>query len=177
MARQADYNCNWMIWHQGHTKPMSWRGRNSPRKRIVGFRSIRESIAIPVKLACQPEKHAASTSVNAPVCPERFSWGLHREECAFLNSDGSPAAGRRVTVRYRDAHLGGLEVFSGQTSRSGECEIRGIADREPESPTWATYGIAVDEQGLGDFSFTKGKSNEAFTFHFAAASERRHAGH
>jgi thiol-disulfide isomerase/thioredoxin len=100
----------------------------------------------------------------APFDPNAFR-GDSTARIRILNSDGSPAAGRRVTVRYRDAHLGGLEVFSGQTSRSGECEISGITDRSPESPTLAAYRVAVDDQGLGDFSFTKGKSNEAFTFH------------
>jgi thiol-disulfide isomerase/thioredoxin len=83
----------------------------------------------------------------------------------IINSDGSPAPGRPVKVSYRDARYGDLEVFSGQTSQSGECEIRGITDREPASPTWAAYWIAVDEQRLGGFRLTKSKPNEAFTFH------------
>ncbi len=100
----------------------------------------------------------------APFDPNVFR-GNCTARIRIINSDGSPAAGCPVKVNYRDARYGDLEVFSGRTSRSGECEIRSIIDRTPESPTLAAYQIAVDDRGLGDFSFTEGKSNEAFTFH------------
>jgi len=100
----------------------------------------------------------------APFDPNVFR-GDSTARIRIINSDGSPAAGRPVKVSYRDSRYGDLEVFSGQTSRSGECEIQGITDGKPERPTLAAYGIAVDDRGLGHFSFTKGKSNEAFTFY------------
>ena len=100
----------------------------------------------------------------APFDPNVFR-GNCTARIRIINSDGSPATNRSVKVSYRDARYGDLEVFSGRTSRSGECEIRGITDGKPESPTLAAYQIAVDDRGLGDFSFTEGKSNEAFTFH------------
>jgi thiol-disulfide isomerase/thioredoxin len=85
----------------------------------------------------------------------------------IVNSDGSPAAGRRAKVSYRDAHRGDLEVFLGKTSRLGEFEIPGITDRNPESNEVAANRIDVDEQVLGSFRFATAKSIEAFTFHLA----------
>ncbi len=61
----------------------------------------------------------------APFDPKAFR-GDRTARIRIVNSDGSPAAGRRVKVSYRDAlsyrvaHRDDLEVYSGRTPRSGE---------------------------------------------------------
>ncbi len=100
----------------------------------------------------------------APLDPNVFR-GDSTARIHVVRYDGSPAAGCPVKVRYRDAHHGDLEVFSGQTSGSGEVEIKGVTDGKPEDRSLLAYRILVHEQVLGSFGFTKDKSNETFTFH------------
>jgi thiol-disulfide isomerase/thioredoxin len=102
----------------------------------------------------------------APFDPNVFR-GVATARIRILNSDGSPAAGRPIKVTYRDPRHGDVEVFTGQTSQSGECEIRGITELQPESQSSAVYGISMEEQRLGDFRFAKNQANESFTFHLA----------
>ncbi len=95
--------------------------------------------------------------------PNRYR-GQSSATIRILNFDGSPAAAREVKVNYPDVHYGDLVVFSGQTSRSGEVQVRGITDRIAPGSASAPYRIAVGNEGLGSFGLTKGKENEEFTF-------------
>ena len=101
----------------------------------------------------------------APFDPNVFR-GDSTAIIRIANSDGSPAAGRPVKVSYRDAQRTvNWRCFRGRRRDRESVKFRASPTGNRESPTLAAYAVAVDEQRLGDFSFTKGKSNEAFTFH------------
>jgi thiol-disulfide isomerase/thioredoxin len=90
--------------------------------------------------------------------------GDHSAKIRIVNPDGSPAAGRKVTVFYCHEGYGDLEVFSGKTPKSGEIEIQGLTDRKLENVALGAYRIDVDGHQLRYFSFTKGTSSETFAF-------------
>ena len=94
--------------------------------------------------------------------------GDHSTKIDIVNLDGTPAAGRKVTVFYCQSGYGGQEVFSGKPPKSGQIEIQGITDRKRENTVLGAYRVDVDGHPLGYFSFTKGTSCETFAFQLPA---------
>ena len=104
-----------------------------------------------------------------PFDPKAFS-GDHTATLHILNADGSPAAGRTVTVTYLGGHYGPIEAFSGTVPDSGIITLSGITDSKPDGMQNNPYKVRCGDKGLGRFGFTPASTNQEFTFHVPPAT-------
>jgi thiol-disulfide isomerase/thioredoxin len=81
-----------------------------------------------------------------------------------VQSDGKSVGKKEIWVGYFDAHYGGLTVFEGPASGSGEVVLKDITDRVPEIMPGAPYFVFLGNRCLGRFGFSKRSGAETFTF-------------
>jgi hypothetical protein len=105
-----------------------------------------------------------------PFDPKAFS-GDHTAMLHILNADGSPAAGRTVTVSYFGGHYGPLEVFSGTVPDSGILTLRDITDSKPDGMQHDPYKVSCGDKNLGRFGFAPASTSQEFTFHVPPAAD------
>ncbi len=100
-----------------------------------------------------------------PLDPEAFR-GNRTAKLHIIKSDGTPGAGKKISVGYYDGHYGLLPVFTGEVPDSGEVMVAGITDKSPEVTVREPYSVfGGDRQRLGQFGFTGDAAVEEFMFH------------
>jgi RNA polymerase sigma factor (sigma-70 family) len=89
-----------------------------------------------------------------PFAPEAFR-GQRSAVLRIRMADGSPAAGRKVTVGYYDGHYGTQVVFSGTVPQSGSITLTKITDRPTANWDRGAYSVWAGDKHLGFFDVTK----------------------
>jgi thiol-disulfide isomerase/thioredoxin len=72
-------------------------------------------------------------------------------------TDGSPAAGRPVTVAYLDSHYGATPIHIGAVPDNGEITLTHLTNRSPPGWPYGAYQVKSGDKLLGCFGFQPGE--------------------
>jgi thiol-disulfide isomerase/thioredoxin len=119
------------------------------------------------KLVLEAGKRERVEFRYAPFDPD----AVHGKRTAVLRirqPDGTPAAGREVSVVYQGGHHGQQTIFTGRVPTSGEVRLTDITDRVASfCPREMAYAVTVDQKRVGQFGFTKDEPTQEFAFRLA----------